>query len=130
MRRLVLCLAAAALLAAFALADAGGLFSAAPGLHRDSVAAATAARLPDGLDLSDRDVDIFRLGYAMGYDAALYPPEDGAPQDYVLNVNSKKFHRSTCASVDKMDPVNRRDFHGTRDDAISMGYVPCKNCNP
>ena len=49
---------------------------------------------------------------------------------YVLNMNSKKFHYPDCASVDKMSPKNRKDFSGTRDEVIAMGYEPCKNCNP
>ena len=49
---------------------------------------------------------------------------------YVLNVNSKKFHYPDCASVDKMSPKNRKDFSGSRDEIIQMGYEPCKNCNP
>lgn len=50
--------------------------------------------------------------------------------DYVLNTNTKKFHRPGCASVKKMKDKNRQDVHESRDTIISWGYVPCKNCNP
>ena len=49
---------------------------------------------------------------------------------YVLNTNTKKFHYPDCDSVNQMKEKNRLDFGGTREEAISMGYVPCKNCNP
>ena len=51
-------------------------------------------------------------------------------QDYVLNTNSKKFHRPGCPSVDRMSPANRQDVKANRQDLINQGYDPCKNCNP
>ena len=50
--------------------------------------------------------------------------------DYVLNTNTKKFHKPTCNSVNQMKEKNKQEFHGTRDEVISKGYEPCKNCNP
>lgn len=65
------------------------------------------------------------------------PPEnapikniDNVAQDYVLNHNTKKFHYPGCRSVGQIKPKNREDVHSTREDIISRGYVPCKNCNP
>lgn len=49
---------------------------------------------------------------------------------YVLNTNSLKFHRITCASVSKISPNNRMDSSESRDTIISWGYIPCQNCNP
>lgn len=49
---------------------------------------------------------------------------------YVLNLNSKKFHRSDCESVETMKLSNREDFYGTREDVISQGYSPCGSCKP
>lgn len=51
-------------------------------------------------------------------------------QTYVFNVNSHKFHRPNCPSVKKMKESNKKEFHGTREQAIAEGYEPCKNCNP
>lgn len=48
---------------------------------------------------------------------------------YVLNTNSKKFHRTTCDSVNDMAQKNRRDVTLTREEIIEMGYIPCKRCN-
>lgn len=50
--------------------------------------------------------------------------------DYVLNINTNKFHYPHCSSVKKMKESNKYYFSGTRDEAISNGYDPCKNCNP
>ena len=49
---------------------------------------------------------------------------------YILNTNSKKFHRPNCPSVGKMKNSNKREFTGTREEAIASGYEPCHNCNP
>ncbi len=49
---------------------------------------------------------------------------------YVLNLNSKKFHKPTCSSVATMSDKNKKAFFGTREEAVSQGYEPCKRCNP
>lgn len=57
--------------------------------------------------------------------------EEAVPEyDYVLNTNTGKFHKPSCNSVNQMKEKNKQEFHGTRDEVIDMGYVPCKNCNP
>lgn len=50
--------------------------------------------------------------------------------DYILNINSGKFHDPSCPSVDLMNESNKSPFVGTRDEAVAQGYVPCLNCNP
>ena len=50
--------------------------------------------------------------------------------EYVLNTSSMKFHLPSCSSVDTIDPANREDYTGTRDEVISMGYAPCGRCKP
>ena len=49
---------------------------------------------------------------------------------YILNTNTKKFHYPTCNSVSDMSDKNKQEFSGNRDEIISMGYQPCKRCNP
>lgn len=49
---------------------------------------------------------------------------------YVLNTNSMKFHVPDCESVADIREWNRKDFAGTREEAIAQGYAPCKRCNP
>lgn len=51
-------------------------------------------------------------------------------QDYVLNTNTKKFHKPGCASVKRMSAKNKKKVHDTRKHLINSGYDPCKNCNP
>ncbi len=53
-----------------------------------------------------------------------------AESDYVVNINSGKFHYPNCRSVGQMKASNRWDYHGSREWLISNGYDPCKNCNP
>ena len=55
-------------------------------------------------------------------------PMDG--QDYVLNTNTRKFHYPNCDSADMIKPKNRKEYNGTREEVIEMGYEPCKRCNP
>lgn len=49
---------------------------------------------------------------------------------YVINRNTGKFHYPTCRSVKDIKEKNRWDYSGTREEVISMGYEPCKQCNP
>lgn len=51
-------------------------------------------------------------------------------QTYILNTNTRKFHKPGCYSVEKIKPENYAEFTGTREEAIAYGYDPCKNCNP
>lgn len=51
-------------------------------------------------------------------------------QEYVLNTNTGKFHYPNCSSVGRMSSNNRRDFVGTREEVIAMGYQPCGRCHP
>lgn len=61
--------------------------------------------------------------------------EKGSPtsyesQEYVLNTKSMKFHRPTCSSVNDIADNNKQEVTATRDELISEGYSPCKQCNP
>lgn len=57
-------------------------------------------------------------------------PDRSVAADYVVNVNTGKFHLPGCRSVPKIKKENRNDVHCTRDELIAQGYEPCKNCNP
>ena len=65
-----------------------------------------------------------------GNDRRLPGTADEGEISYVLNTNSHKFHYPDCSSVSDMNPKNRKDFSGTRDEVIAMGYQPCKRCKP
>ena len=51
-------------------------------------------------------------------------------QKYILNTNSKKFHKPTCKNADDIKETNREECTGDRETLVSSGYTPCKNCNP
>lgn len=51
-------------------------------------------------------------------------------QDYILNINTKKFHRTTCRYAKSIKEENRSEYKGARDDLINKGYSPCGTCNP
>lgn len=55
---------------------------------------------------------------------------NAAKQTYVLNTNTKKFHKPTCRSVKQMSAKNKKEVKDTRDHIISDGYDPCKICKP
>ena len=50
--------------------------------------------------------------------------------DYIINKNSGIFHRPDCPSVKRMNESNKIYFTGTREELISRGNTPCKNCRP
>ena len=50
--------------------------------------------------------------------------------DYVLNTNTRKFHRPACSSAKDMKQKNKEEYHGTREDLIDRGYSPCGVCKP
>ncbi|MDO5143770.1 MAG: Ada metal-binding domain-containing protein [bacterium] len=57
-------------------------------------------------------------------------PNSASSCTYVLNRNTKKFHKPSCSSVRQMKAKNRINFTGTREEVLQRGYAPCKNCNP
>lgn len=60
------------------------------------------------------------------------PATDGgetAPA-YVLNTNTKRFHKPDCSSVAAMAEKNKQEYTGTRDALLEDGYVACGSCKP
>lgn len=55
---------------------------------------------------------------------------DPAEKDYVINTNTGKFHKTSCASVQSIKDKNRSDRTCTRDALIAAGYEPCQRCDP
>ena len=64
------------------------------------------------------------------YSTNIVSSETNVTTTYILNTNTKKFHYPYCRSVNKMKEKNKREFDGTRDQAIADGYSPCGNCHP
>ena len=49
---------------------------------------------------------------------------------YVLNLNTMKFHLTTCKEVSKIKASNKKIVKDTRDNIIHQKFVPCKKCDP
>ena len=124
----------------------------------EALVAASAAVPPEQMDESA--LDIYRLGFAAGFDQALgnnaftdgsgsspfiaYPIDGGAqsvtrayvgqpttsPQTYIANKNSLAFHYPACSGAQAMKEENKVVFVGSREELIAKGYHPCQNCNP
>lgn len=55
---------------------------------------------------------------------------NSSKQTYILNTNTKKFHKADCRSVKQMSEKNKKQVKDTRGHIIDYGYDPCKICNP
>ncbi len=55
---------------------------------------------------------------------------NGEAADYVLNTNTKKYHRHDASCVNNMKEENRENYHGTKEELEADGYVACKICKP
>ena len=51
-------------------------------------------------------------------------------ESYILNTNTKKFHRPSCSSVKQMKESDKKCSSESREALIADGYDPCKKCNP
>lgn len=49
---------------------------------------------------------------------------------YIVNLNTKKFHKPSCSSISRMSEKNKKQYKRKRNSLINNGYEPCKNCNP
>ena len=58
------------------------------------------------------------------------PVEDDITGTWVLNTNSKRFHRPGCSSVNTIKESNRGTFSGPRQELLDQGYQPCGICKP
>ena len=55
---------------------------------------------------------------------------DANVQTYILNTNTKKFHKESCNSAKSMDASNKKIYTGSRKALIDMGYEACGVCKP
>lgn len=56
--------------------------------------------------------------------------QSSARQTYVVNVNTRVFHRPGCSAANCTLPKNKRSMRVKRSFLIQHGYRPCKICNP
>ena len=55
---------------------------------------------------------------------------DAENADFVINTNSKKFHKADSSCVDKISEKNIAYYKGDREDLIAEEYSPCGICKP
>lgn len=51
-------------------------------------------------------------------------------QNYIINMHTKKFHRTTCENTNDILDKNKKKIKCVRDALIEDGYTPCKQCSP
>lgn len=74
-----------------------------------------------------------RIDYATGESEAIQADDTVDPSEavnYILNVNTKKFHLPSCSSAEKIQKENKENFTGDREQLVRNGYEPCGSCNP
>ncbi|MDE7311308.1 MAG: DNA/RNA non-specific endonuclease [Eubacterium sp.] len=74
-----------------------------------------------------------RIDYATGESEAIQTDDMVDPAEasnYILNVNTKKFHLPSCSSAEKIQKENKENFTGDREQLVRNGYEPCGSCNP
>lgn len=85
---------------------------------------------PDTTDFPALETDAPETMPAESEDPASGETDPSSEITCILNTNSKKFHLPDCSSVKTIKAENRKDYSGTRDELLAMGYAPCKRCNP
>ena len=72
------------------------------------------------------------INYATGESkrAASSSTSSSSSAQYILNTNSKKFHKTTCKLANDISDKNKKSFTGSREELINRGYSPCGSCKP
>lgn len=68
--------------------------------------------------------------YAEGSSPETETATEAGAATYILNTESKKFHKPTCASASKLDESKKETYTGDREELIEEGYSPCGSCKP
>lgn len=69
------------------------------------------------------------IDYATG-ESKLAEYDEGEKEKYILNINSKKFHKISCSGIKSISDKNKDEYFGTKDILILQGYEACGSCNP
>ncbi len=56
--------------------------------------------------------------------------QDEKEQTYIMNIKTHVFHYPGCSGVANMKEKNKKEYTGTREELIDLGYKPCGTCNP
>ena len=49
---------------------------------------------------------------------------------YIINTNTKTFHRASCPSAQDITKQNKKTYRGDKKALLSQGYKACKRCKP
>lgn len=60
----------------------------------------------------------------------LPPAVSESKATYICNMNSKKFHRTSCNKAAEIYIKNKRFTDWDRESILNLGFSPCKICNP
>lgn len=94
----------------------------------DNAEAPTASQEPAAQESAVRESS--STGQSDGSNFNLYDNEEQqqTTDTYVLNKNTKKIHKPSCASVKKIAPKNYSTSSLSLSDLTEQGYSTCKNC--
>ena len=71
------------------------------------------------------------IDYATGENwASEQQPVSPSGAEFILNTNTKKFHKSDCGQANSINKDNKKTFTGDRQELIDDGYVPAGCCDP
>ena len=70
------------------------------------------------------------IDYATGISSADTETEQQTTEKYILNTNTRKFHKTDCKNASTIKNENKETYTGSRDLLIKQGYEPCGACNP
>ena len=56
--------------------------------------------------------------------------DNGEKQKYIVNINTRKFHKADCPSAKKIKGENKKTYTGYRESLVKNGYSPCSQCKP
>lgn len=56
--------------------------------------------------------------------------QESEEETYVLNTNTRKFHKADCSGAEDIKAKNREEYTGSRETLIEEGYQPCGRCRP
>lgn len=56
--------------------------------------------------------------------------QNNKKETYILNTNSKKFHKENCNNAKDISEKNKKVYNGTKDELIDDGYSSCGSCKP
>ncbi len=55
---------------------------------------------------------------------------EGNTEEFVINTNTRKFHKPSCSSISDTKKENKKTFQGECSELIKEGYEPCRRCQP